>query len=109
MVLTIRARVKPGTPNGTVVSDQATLHATELLQSLLSDDPSTTAANDPTKFTVRAIANLSTTTKTVTNTTRSDGNVSASGRFDLVRDRGEEQRRRGREPRRRASTSSTRR
>lgn len=72
--LTLRARIKPGTANATIVSNQATLRATELLQSLLSDDPSTAAANDPTRFSVHAQANLATSTKTVTSITRG-GNI----------------------------------
>ncbi len=71
--LTVRARVKPGTANGTVVSDQAALNLNESSQPLPSDDPSTQAASDPTRFTVKAIADLHTSTKTVVNNSRSDG------------------------------------
>jgi len=71
--LVLRARVKPGTANATVVSNQAVLNANETTQPLLSDDPSTAAVGDPTRFSVRAIADLHTSTKTVTNTSRADG------------------------------------
>ncbi len=73
LALTLRARVKPLTRNQTVIANQATLTAPELNGPVLSDDPTTTAANDATKFLVTSAPDLRATTKSVANLTRTDG------------------------------------
>ena len=48
LTLTFTARVRPGTANGTVLSNQATVRSVEVPAGERSDDPATPAVNDPT-------------------------------------------------------------
>jgi len=53
---TFSARVKKPLENGTAISNQATLSASNLASALKSDDPATPAAGDPTVFKVTSTA-----------------------------------------------------
>ena len=64
--LTLTARVVSPLDNGTVIANQAFVKATNLAQPAPSDDPRTPQVGDPTKVTVVSGANLTTSTKTVT-------------------------------------------
>jgi uncharacterized repeat protein (TIGR01451 family) len=64
--LTFTARVKSTVTSGTVVSNQAFARGDEVTTPEPSDDPTTPAAKDPTRVTVRQAPNLSQTTKAVT-------------------------------------------
>jgi uncharacterized repeat protein (TIGR01451 family) len=55
VVVTFRVVIANGVANGTVIGNQATITADGPL-ALVSDDPSTGAANDPTDITVTAVA-----------------------------------------------------
>ncbi|MEZ4467484.1 MAG: hypothetical protein R3F43_24335 [bacterium] len=57
--LVVTATVAPGTPDGTVVANQA------VADGLVSDDPATPEAGDPTRFTVEDRPDLAGSTKTV--------------------------------------------
>lgn len=64
VVLEVDAVIRPGTPNGAVISNQATLRV-DVTAPVLSDDPLTPAPNDPTRFTVVSIADLAGSPKAV--------------------------------------------
>ncbi|MBI3071047.1 MAG: DUF11 domain-containing protein [Deltaproteobacteria bacterium] len=53
--------------NGTVIANQAQVRSDEIVTAVPSDDPSTPAAGDPTKVTVQALPNFTTSTKDVAN------------------------------------------
>ncbi|MGK0359920.1 MAG: putative repeat protein (TIGR01451 family), partial [Bradymonadia bacterium] len=57
-VVTFEALLPPMVDNGTVISNQAQVNAAELRLPALSDDPTTAAANDATRLTVRSQARL---------------------------------------------------
>ena len=63
--VTITARLGSAIDNGTLVPNQARATAAELASPLLSDDPSTPAANDPTVVTVVSGADFSASLKAV--------------------------------------------
>lgn len=77
--IVVRARVRDDVVDETVVSNQARLQSTGL-PIVLSDDPDTSAVDDATDLTVRAIIDLSASTKTVTDL---DGEALRPG--DLLR------------------------
>lgn len=66
LVLTLDTLLARPLANGTVVANQARLAVTELGAPLLTDDPATPAVQDPTRVTVVARPDLTTSTKTVT-------------------------------------------
>ncbi|MEK7799520.1 MAG: hypothetical protein AAB297_06800, partial [Acidobacteriota bacterium] len=65
VVITFQVRLDTPLAGGTVISNQATVTANGGL-SIVSDDPSTGAANDPTRLTVTATGPVLATTQTVT-------------------------------------------
>ncbi|MCB9642977.1 MAG: DUF11 domain-containing protein [Myxococcales bacterium] len=69
VLLTVRARVRAGTNDGTVISNQATIRSTETTSDVLTDDPNTPAVDDPTRITIQSAPNLSSFTKSVSGTT----------------------------------------
>ncbi len=65
VLVSFSGRIPEMTPGGTLISNQASVTATELTQEVLSDDPTTSAVDDATRFTVDAAPDLSATTKQV--------------------------------------------
>lgn len=57
VTLTFTAQIRSPLANGTVISNQASVRAGNVTTPVLSDDPGTAAANDPTRITVRSTAN----------------------------------------------------
>jgi uncharacterized repeat protein (TIGR01451 family) len=66
VVLVFTAQVKAGLDNGTVIANQGRLTAPGLPQPVWTDDPRTAEAGDPTRVTVVSGADLTGTTKAVT-------------------------------------------
>jgi uncharacterized repeat protein (TIGR01451 family) len=64
-IVTIDVLVQKPLDDGTTVDNQATLRATNIPLPALTDDPSTTVANDPTRLVLKSAPKLS-STKTVT-------------------------------------------
>ena len=73
--LSFTAVISANATDGEIVSNQASLSFDELAGGApqLSDDPTTPAANDPTRFSVTAGPHLSHSIKTVTDTSNSSG------------------------------------
>ncbi len=69
VLLTLRARIRVGTADGTIIANQATIRSTETTSDTLTDDPSTPAVDDPTRITIQSAPNLSNVTKTVSGAT----------------------------------------
>jgi uncharacterized repeat protein (TIGR01451 family) len=61
----VRATIDPAAPGGAVVSNQARIAGGGLPSPSLTDDPSTAAALDPTRFTVTRAPDLSQLSKTI--------------------------------------------
>ncbi|MBN2693584.1 DUF11 domain-containing protein [bacterium] len=62
-ILSFRAKVKTGLSDGYWISNQASIKSTDNPRVYYSDDPSTTTANDATKFQVYSRAELAASTK----------------------------------------------
>ena len=75
VLLSFDAVVQKPLPNGTVISNQASLTAQGLAQPQQTDDPSLPGPHDPTSFTIVSAPDLSTSSKAFLDTTRSDGTV----------------------------------
>lgn len=56
ITLTFTAQIRSPLANGTVISNQASVRAGNVTTPVLSDDPNTPAANDPTRITVQSSA-----------------------------------------------------
>ena len=69
------AEISSQVQEGQRISNQATVSATNLLGSVLSDDPSTPQLNDPTTIIVNGRASLSFLTKTVSPTSAAPGDL----------------------------------
>ena len=63
--LQFRATIVPGTANGTIIDNQALIDSPDIPARVLTDDPATPAADDPTRVTVESRPDFATSTKEV--------------------------------------------
>ncbi|MBS2026112.1 MAG: DUF11 domain-containing protein, partial [Deltaproteobacteria bacterium] len=73
--LTFDALVAKPLANGTTIDNQGSIAATGLTTPQLTDDPTRPGATDPTRITIVAAADLSTSSKAFTNQTHTDGTI----------------------------------
>ena len=63
--LRFRATIEGGTPNGTLIANQATIESPDITRSVVTDDPGTPENDDATELVVESRPDLSDSTKTV--------------------------------------------